>query len=172
MPGKDKPKQKDDFSWVKTDAHRIINKLDFAPKRPHTSTDSSKVNMNSLAVAVDTPRKVTEVHYAQSSSTVLPSDEEQDKTIHTTAISYRPVLSSKQKALMQTCDYEGHDPIYEGFNRGSSGYPLVHSKRKRVIKSAPAVERNLVLPKSRKGQEMFKEHIQNYNSRYISSFTN
>ncbi|XP_067947538.1 uncharacterized protein [Watersipora subatra] len=135
-----------DFSWVKTDAFRVINKVDFeTPDRPHTAYELVK---DRSIEYTEGPSRITDNSFAVSSSTLFSSDEESEIIIPTSAISYRPVLSAKQKELIETGACSGPEAVSKCLTRSVTGYPFVHSRRRRGVKSASALERQL--PKSAK----------------------
>lgn len=132
-----------DFSWIKTDGARVRNKSAFdAPKRPHTSHYKGRESSPSLRLQKRKEQIQMPVQLVQetSSTSFLSSREESILEAHTEAISYRPVLSAKHKKLLMV-NSNGAD-----FQRCTSGYPLIHSKRRREVKSASVYEKTMPEP--------------------------
>lgn len=146
VPGKNRPKALEDFSWVKTDGHRVINKCGLTtPQRPHSSNDTTGTSEEATAMftVVNKDLKVTHV---PSSTASRHSEEEAEYIVQTRAIGYRPVLSARQKTLTKSHNLTACDPAYECFSRDGSGYPRVHSKRRREVKSASVYDRRMQRP--------------------------
>lgn len=153
-----KPCKPEDYSWIQpigAQVRRMPSPVFGRHHRRGTKVSSTVVLKTQTAVKYE----------PTSSSNILLVPTEND-IIQTEAISYRRVLSPKQKQKLRENEYEDLDATMQD---STLGYPIVYSRRRREVKSAPIYDRKLLrhlstlssvtIPTHRSGTIYLQENI-------------
>lgn len=124
----------EDYSWLLSKQH--VAKPAKAPSSV-SEIGASKTNRPGTAPTGLTKQKKTtsEVRYAISSNSIIRAAESERVHKGTEAVSYRPVLTQKQKKnqlIPEGAGDHGGYGVYTCFRREGSGHPDIQSKKRAV----------------------------------------